>query len=64
MQETIYNAGYPGLIPGSRRSPEEGIHSRVLVWEIPWTEDPGGLQSMVATRVENALMTKPRTALL
>ena len=21
-------------------------HSSVLVWEIPWTEEPGGLQSM------------------
>ena len=21
-------------------------HSRILVWEIPWTEEPGGLQSM------------------
>ena len=22
------------------------IHSSILAWEIPWTEDPGGLQSM------------------
>ena len=22
------------------------IHSRILAWEIPWTEEPGGLQSM------------------
>ena len=21
-------------------------HSRTLAWEIPWTEEPGGLQSM------------------
>ena len=21
-------------------------HSSILAWEIPWTEDPGGLQSM------------------
>ena len=27
---------------------EEGMatHSSILAWEIPWTEDPGGLQSM------------------
>ena len=27
---------------------EEGmtIHSRILAWEIPWTEESGGLQSM------------------
>ena len=22
------------------------VHSSILAWEIPWTEDPGGLQSM------------------
>ena len=21
-------------------------HSNILAWEIPWTEEPGGLQSM------------------
>ena len=27
---------------------EEGIatHSSILIWRIPWTEEPGGLQSM------------------
>ena len=27
---------------------EKGMatHSRILAWEIPWTEEPGGLQSM------------------
>ena len=25
---------------------EKGIHSNVLAWRIPWTEEPGGLQSM------------------
>ena len=37
-----------GLIPGSGRSPEEGveIHSSILAWRIPGTEEPGGLQFM------------------
>ena len=37
-----------GLIPGWGRSPEEEmtIHSSILAWKIPWTEEPGGLQSM------------------
>ena len=26
-------------------------HPRILVWEIPWTEEPGGLQSMGSQRV-------------
>ena len=25
---------------------EMAIHSSILAWEIPWTEEPGGLQSM------------------
>ena len=25
---------------------EMATHSRILVWRIPWTEEPGGLQSM------------------
>ena len=34
-----------GLIPGSGRSPEEGMatHSSIA-WRIPWTEKPGRLQ--------------------
>ena len=27
------------------------IHSSILVWRIPWTEEPGGLQSMGLQRV-------------
>ena len=32
---------------------EEGVatHSSVLAWRIPWTEEPGGLQSIVSRRV-------------
>ena len=25
---------------------EMATHSNILAWEIPWTEEPGGLQSM------------------
>ena len=25
---------------------ETAAHSSILAWEIPWTEEPGGLQSM------------------
>ena len=50
---SAYNAGDLGLIPGSGRSPEEGMatHSNILAWRIPWTEEPGGLQSMGSQRV-------------
>ena len=42
-----------GSIPGLLRSPGGGMatHSSILVWRIPWTEEPGGLQSMGSHRV-------------
>ena len=46
--------GDVGLIPGSGRYPleeEMTTHSSVLAWRIPWTEEPGGLQSMSSQRV-------------
>ena len=33
-------------------------HSSVLAWEIPWTEDSGGLQSMESQRVGHDLAAK------
>ena len=27
------------------------IHSSILTWRIPWTEEPGGLQSMRSQRI-------------
>ena len=36
---------------------EMATHSCILAWEIPWTEEPGGLQSMgavIITSIENA----------
>ena len=44
---------------------EIAVHSSVLAWEIPWTEEPGGLQSMESpeldkTEAEKALARGPR----
>ena len=33
-------------------------HSSTLTWEIPWTEEPGELQSMGSQRFGHDLMTK------
>ena len=30
---------------------QNGTHSSTLAWKIPWTEEPGGLQSMGSLRV-------------
>ena len=45
---SAYNAGEPGSIPGSGRSPGEGNGNplQYLAWKIPWTEEPGRLQSV------------------
>ena len=46
------NVGDPGLIPWLERSPGEGnaMYSSTLAWRIPWTEEPGRLQSMGVTK--------------
>ena len=53
-EESTYNEGNTGSIPESGRSPGGGHGiSSILAWRIPWTEDPGGLQSMRSQRVRN-----------
>ena len=49
------DVGDAGLIPGSGRSPgvRNGTHSSILAQEIPWTEEPGRLQSIGLQRVEH-----------
>ena len=48
LKESACNAGDPGLIPGLGRSPGEGngYPLQYSCLEYPWTEEPGGLQSM------------------
>ena len=49
-----------GSIPGLGRSPEGGNGNppQYLSWEIPWTEEPGGLQSMGLQRAGHDWVTK------
>ena len=37
---------------------EMATHSSILAWEIPWTEEPGGLQSIALLRVRYNFATK------
>ena len=37
---------------------EMATHSNILAWRIPWTEEPGKLQSMESQRVRHNLVTK------
>ena len=49
------DAGYVGLIIGQEDPLEKEMatHSSTLSWIIPWTEEPGGLQSMESQRVRH-----------
>ena len=47
MQETqVQSLGW-----GNPLEKEMAIHSRTIAWKIPWTEEPGGLQSVALQRV-------------
>ena len=39
-------------------------HSSILAWEILWTEEPGGLQSMGSQRVGHDLVTDKHASVL
>ena len=61
-KESACNAGDLGLIPGPGRSPGEGNGNPLQYScpEIPWTEEPGGLQS---TGCKESIMTERLTLL-
>ena len=54
-KESAYNAGDPGSIPGLGRCPGGGNDNplQYSCLDNPWTEEPGGLQSMGSQRVEH-----------
>ena len=43
---------------------EMATHSSTLSWKIPWTKEPGGLQSMGFQRVRYNLVIKPPRIIL
>ena len=54
--------GRPGVPSLGREDPlekEMAPHSSSLAWKIPWTEEPGGLQSMGSQRVGHNWATSP-----
>ena len=60
VKNMLANAGHVGSMPESGRSPGEGNGNPLQYssWEIPWTEESGGLQSMGSQRVRYDLVTK------
>ena len=49
MQETWVRS----LRPEDPLEKEMATHSSILAWRIPWTDEPGGLQSMGSQRVRH-----------
>ena len=59
MQQTRDSVSNPGS--GRSAGGGHGNHSRILAWRRPWTEEPGGLQSMGSQRVEYTWSNWART---
>ena len=54
MQETwIQSLGWKDLL-----EEEIATHFSILAWRIPWTEEPGGLQSIALQRIGHNLVTE------
>ena len=51
-EESACNAGNPSSIPRLALEKEMAAHSSILAREIPWIEEPCGLQSMGWQRVD------------
>ena len=52
-KESTCDTGNPVQSLGQEDPLEKGMatHSSILIWRIPWTEEPGRLQSMGSKRV-------------
>ena len=55
-KESVCNAGARVLSLGQEDPLEKGMatHSSIIAWRIPWTEEPGGLQSRASHGVRHA----------
>ena len=51
LSQTNYNGGLAYIQRNQANA--MATHSSTLAWKIPWTEEPGGLQSMGSLRVEH-----------
>ena len=60
------NAGAAASILGQEDPLEKEIatHSSIPAWEIPWTEEPGGLQSVGSQRVRHNLAAKQQQQII
>ena len=62
--ETTHEIRVPSLGQEDLLEKEMAIHSSILAWEIPGTEEPGGLQSMWSQRAGHDRPNKPSLAVI
>ena len=55
LRKTVFETGRFNLFKVEK---EMTTNSSILAWEIPWTEQPGGLQSMGSQRLRHNFATK------
>ena len=53
MIKTLQKMGIEGTYLNIVKEKEMATHSSTLAWRIPWTKEPGGLQSMGLQRVRH-----------
>ena len=60
VKNPLANVGDVGSIPGSGRSPGEvnGNPPSIFTWEIPWTEESGGLSPCGCKRAGHDLVSE------
>ena len=63
-EEPARQIGYevPSLGQEDPLEKEMATHPSILAWEIPWTEEPGGLQPMGSQRVGHSLVPNDGSA--
>ena len=49
----VQEARVPSLSQEDPLEEETATHSSILAWEIPWTEELGGLQSIASQTIRN-----------
>ena len=54
MIKTLQKMGIEGTYLTIVKEKEMATHSSTLAWRIPWTKEPGGLQSMGSQRVRHS----------
>ena len=63
VSAAVQETHFPSLGPEDPLEKGMKTHSRILVWRISWTEEPGGLQSTGSQRVRLTLSLSPTLGL-